>query len=137
MATWLQHSGSHDQLVQTYLADIVSALEQALGHMHDGARKPVTIALGELGNFQTFEALAKRLAERIEPSYDVAREMLSSLTRLAERGQIDVTAREWIIETFSSIRLTYPALEEAIKETELRIREYLEEKGMLHEHEEN
>ena len=79
---------------------VISALEAALDHMHNGAREPVAAALGELGSVQTFHLLCKRLAEGIEPSRNVVKEILCALVRLAERGQIDSEMTVEVIEKY-------------------------------------
>lgn len=126
VATWLQSCGLEHQRVQANSEEIISALEAALDHIHNGARKPVATALGELGNAQTFDLLSKRLVEGVEPSQSVVREILSALVRLAERGQVDPAMTAGIMqERFSRIRLQYPALAGVIRDDELRILEHL------------
>jgi hypothetical protein len=126
VADWLRSCGPEDHLVQADLTRIISALEAALDHMHDGARKPVAAALGELGTAQTFDLMSKRLAEGAEPSQSVVEEILSALARLAEREQVDpamtVGATQ---ERFSRIRLQYSQLAEKIGDTESGILEHL------------
>ncbi len=134
MATWLQHSGPQSPLVQTHLAEVLSALEKALHHQHDGARKPVTRALGELGNFQTFHYLTQRLIRHEEPSSDVAQEMLVALIRLGERYQINLEVQE-LVTIYSKIRHAYPMLVDEVSKTRLTIQKYLERKK--HDREEN
>jgi hypothetical protein len=130
MAVWLRNCGSENQLVQATLPRIISALEAALDHMHNGARKPVAAALGELGSAQTFDLLSKRLAEGVEPSQGVVLEILSALVRLAERGQVDPAMTvEAVQERFSRIRLQHSALAEVIRDIGPRILEHLRRKS--------
>ncbi len=126
MATWLQKNGSENQLAQTNRTVIIAALEVVLDHLHDPVRQSSAGALGELGNDRTFNLLIGRLKDSLEPSHIVTRQLLSSLVRLAERGEIN---SELIIETiearFSDIRLHYPALIEEINTSELKIKNSL------------
>ena len=126
MADWLRSCGSEDQLVQANLVRIISALEAALDHMHDDARKPVAAALGELGTAQTFDLLSKRLAEGVEPSQSVVTEILSALVRLAEREQVDPAMTVGAIQArFSRIWPQYSALARVIRDVEPKILEHI------------
>lgn len=126
MAIWLQINGQGDQIVQTNKAAIITALETALSHQHGPVRQNSAAALSELGNDQTFNLLISRLKDNMEPSHIVAKQILASLIRLTERGEINSELTIDRIEArFSDIRLHYSALYEEINITELRIRNIL------------
>jgi hypothetical protein len=129
MASWLRNYGLEKQLVQDNLERITSALEKAINHMHDGARKPVASTLGELGNSHTFDLLSKHLVEGVEPSQEVVEKILLALIRLAERGQISSRITTGVIKgRFSHVRLQYPSLTREVNLFEREILEYLKEK---------
>jgi len=132
-ALWLQQNGFQNQLVQSHYTEILSALERAFDHQHDEVREAVVITLGELGSFQSFGSLARPLIEGNEPSHNVAKKILTALTRLVERGQVNLDMRENVVETFSKIRLTYPTLEEEVNRMKFRVHEYFEKRAHLNQ----
>lgn len=120
MASWLQTNYMHTPTLQTHKQDILQALERTLDHKIDSARQAIVNALGELGNSSTFTFLLQRLANHIEPAYDVAQLMLKALERLAERQQTNITTGQFN-EVFSRIQQHYPALGDEIARTQEKI----------------
>ncbi len=126
-ANWLRHNGLQDEKLQKHLHEIIIALEIILSsHEIDDARKAVALALGELGNTQTFAILIQRLEKREEQSLETATAMLFSLSRLIDRSQVDPLFEKRITESFKMIQDGYSQLEREIKDVEYRVLEYFE-----------
>ncbi len=125
MARWLQENYIDTQSLQRSYSTILQALEGTLDHAVGSARQVGADVLGDLGNNATFVLLLQRLEDHTEPAYDVANSMLASLERLAKRQQMDVT-QERLTEAFLKIHKNYPALEEELARTQMKMQMIME-----------
>lgn len=129
MAHWLETNYTHTPALQPHYQTILQALTALLSHSVDSARQAAVSALGKLGDHSTFLFLLQSLQERGEPDYAVASFMLRALEQLAVRQQINITQTQFL-ESIERIKQHYPALEDEIARTQMRIQVRIESESI-------